>query len=308
MNVTLVCGCPASGKSTETQKLADAGYTVLNRDSIGGTIAGLLPKLETLLKLGHSVVLDNLFPTASSRQPFIKLAQKYNTEIDCRWVATSIEDAQINALHRMWQRHGRLFLDPSSLKGLSDPNMIPIAVFFKYKQEFERPTTDEGFKSVTKIIFTRQHHYSNKALILDYDQTLRDVKNDYHYPTNVNEVNVMSGRSGKLKQFKADGYIIAGVSNQSGISKGILSHADAIACFNETNTQLGVNIDYHFCPHSVPPNCYCRKPQSGLGVLLIEKYKLDPCQCIMVGDQTTDRTFASRLNMQFQWTHDFFND
>jgi histidinol phosphatase-like enzyme len=70
---------------------------------------------------------------------------------------------------------------------------------------------------------------------------------------------------------------------------------------------LGFDIDYLFCPHnSFPISCYCRKPMPGLGVALVEKYKLDPSQCIMVGDRTTDKTFASRSGFQFQHASKFF--
>jgi histidinol phosphatase-like enzyme len=53
--------------------------------------------------------------------------------------------------------------------------------------------------------------------------------------------------------------------------------------------------------------CYCRKPQSALGVYFIEKYKLDPRKCVMVGDQTTDKTFAKRFGMEYVDEKEFFN-
>lgn len=47
MTVIMVCGAPASGKSTITKELTSKwNYVVLNRDTEGGTIAELLPKLE----------------------------------------------------------------------------------------------------------------------------------------------------------------------------------------------------------------------------------------------------------------------
>ena len=82
-----------------------------------------------------------------------------------------------------------------------------------------------------------------------------------------------------------------GISNQSGIAKGELTVADAEACFQRTNELLGVEIEFLYCPHRVPPiSCYCRKPQVGLAVQLIEKHKLDRSKTIFVGDMTTDKT------------------
>ena len=44
----------------------------------------------------------------------------------------------------------------------------------------------------------------------------------------------------------------------------------------------------------------------GMGVQFIEKYKLDPSQCIMVGDMKTDQTFAERCGFQFINAQKFF--
>ena len=77
--------------------------------------------------------------------------------------------------------------------------------------------------------------------------------------------------------------------------------------FQKKNELLEVGIDYMFCCHKVPPiSCYCRKPGPAMGVHFIEKYQLDPAQCIMVGDQTSDQTFAKRCGFQFEWAKDFF--
>ena len=110
-----------------------------------------------------------------------------------------------------------------------------------------------------------------------------------------------------LKKYQKEGYLLLGASNQSGIAKGILTEADAKACFDETNTQLGLKIDYQFCPHKVPPiSCFCRKPGPGIGAHFIEKYKLNPVECIMVGDMGSDKTFAQRCGFQFIDESKFF--
>ena len=104
-----------------------------------------------------------------------------------------------------------------------------------------------------------------------------------------------------------DDYIKIVVSNQSGIATGALTAEMARKCFERTNKLLGFDIDFRFCPHGFPPSCYCRKPQSGLGLALICEYNLDPSKCIMVGDKTTDRTFAKRLGMEYSDASEFFN-
>ena len=62
-----------------------------------------------------------------------------------------------------------------------------------------------------------------------------------------------------------------------------------------------------FCEHRAgPPQCYCRKPMPGLGAWFIEKYKLNPPQCIMVGDLKSDLTFAMRCGFTYVHPDVFF--
>ncbi len=309
--VVLVMGAPSSGKSTLSEELVKKGYVQLERDKMGGKVSDLVPLLDELLKAGKKVVVDNLFATAESRRPFIKAAKDNKVTIRCELMGTSIEDSQINALNRMWNRHGRLFLDPASLKGVKDPNMFPIAVFFKYRKEFQKPANHEGFDKITTIPFVRKYpNYNGQAILLDYDGTLRETKSGsaFKFPTKPEEITILPNRTETLQQYKKQGYMLLGVSNQSGVAKGDLTTEQCEVCFEHTNKSLGVHVEkVVFCPHSVPPSCYCRKPQSGMGVFfLINQYGLDPRKCIFIGDSTTDKTFATRLGMQFEYPDEFF--
>jgi histidinol-phosphate phosphatase family protein len=308
MKVTMIMGAPASGKSTLAKEALTTDSVHLNRDTEGGKVMHLLPKMEVALKSGKDVVVDNLFTIAETRKPFIDLAKKYKAEMIGRLMGTSLEDSQINALHRMYKKHGQIFFDAQQMKHIKDPGTFPVAVLFVYRKNFEKPLLTEGFDELTKIKFVRKPStYSNKAVIFDYDGTLRESTGEYQYPVKIDDVKLMPGRAEKINDCLANGYSVIGVSNQSGIGKGVLTDEDAIRCFDHTHDELGINFEYLYCPHKVPPiTCYCRKPQAGLGVHFIEKYKLKPSDCIVVGDMTTDRTFASRLNMQFEWAKDFF--
>jgi D-glycero-D-manno-heptose 1,7-bisphosphate phosphatase len=266
--------------------------------------------LEKLIKSGKDVVLDNTFPTVEVRKPFIDTCKSNKTEIHCIYLDTSIEDAQINALNRMYERYNKIFFDVEQLKEVKkDPNMFPITVFFKYRNEFQKPSMMEGFTSIEGKKFVRQPYaYTNKAIILDFDDTLREVKNgEFKYPVKKEEVSILAGRKERLQQAIKDGYVLLGASNQSGIAKKKLTNEAAIECFDHTCDLLGVKIDYKYCPHNIPPaSCYCRKPQSGMLVHFIHKYKLNPKDCIFVGDSTSDKTAATRVGMQYQTPQEFF--
>lgn len=307
--VKVVLGYPASGKSTVTKELIKKGAVALNRDTEGGTIVGLLPKMEALLKDGKDIVLDNTFPTVEVRKPFIELAKKYGADVSCTLMSTSIEDAQFNVVQRAIQLIGK-FPTPEAIKAAKHTNIFPPTVLFKYKKEFQKPTVEEGFSKVEVHKFIRKVNpeFTNKAIIVDYDGTLREcVGGNDKYPVAKNQVEIKPNRAKVLQAYKDKGYILLGMSNQSGIAKGELSEQTAIELFDHTNQLLGIDIEYRFCPHqSAPISCYCRKPMPGVGVEFILKHKLNAKECIFVGDMTTDKTFAQRAGFQYMDQADFF--
>ena len=309
--LVLVGGMPAGGKTTVTQRYVDQGYERLNRDLVGGKVDDLLPKLDVLLSSGKNVVMDNLYATIESRAGAVKVASKLKVPVTFVLMDTSLEDAQFNACLRMVQKTGRV-LHPDDHKKApykDDPNLFPVAVLYKYRKEFQKPTSDEGFTVQTEK-FVRQYpvDWVNKAVIFDFDGTLRTHVGDEKYPVKPEQVRAFVERTPKILEWAKKGYLLLGASNQSGIAKGNLTDADAKACFDETLKQLGVKFEeVLYCPHKVPPiTCYCRKPGCGLGIELICRYKLDPKQCIYVGDMTTDKSFAGRCGFKFVDHDEFF--
>jgi len=309
--VSMIIGLPASGKSSLVQQYQNCRK--LNRDSVGGGLDKLLPAMRQAILAGENVVLDNLNATVESRKPFIDLAKELGVTIRAEWMMTQAEDCQINALIRMWKRYGQVFfIQMTSRRMISPrktPNIFPITVIFTYKKQFEKPTTAEGFASINKVEFVRvwDDSFVNKAIFLDYDGTLRDVQGGrYKFPTDITEIKIRSGVRPALKMAREKGYMLFGVSNQSGIARGQVTDAVTRQLFQDTNDMLYEHIEVAYCPHNVPPVCYCRKPQSGLAIPFIMKYKIDVKKSLMVGDQTSDKTFAERLGMKFMYPDEFF--
>jgi len=312
MEIILIMGYPASGKSSLVKQYKKT-HIRLNRDEIGGTISRLAKHLQERIEAGgKQFVLDNTYPTIESRAAFIEIGKRAKIPVKCIWLKTSIEDAQLNACTRMVRKYGKI-LDQNEIKEKSkkDPNCFPVSVLFSYRRQFEKPSLNEGFSAIKVIHFVREQdkEYSNKALILDYDGTLRITKSGDKYPLHPEDIEILPKRRTKLLEYQDKGYILTGVSNQSGVEKKKLSYDDAICCFQRTNDLLGLDIDFRFCPHhSFPISCFCRKPITGLGVELIETYKLNPNQCIMVGDMTSDKTFANRCGFKFIHADEFFKE
>lgn len=309
--IILISGLPASGKSTVVKEYVDAGFICISRDVIGGSLSNVTEQLRQIINKSspNNIILDNTYITVESRKEPIEIGLQNGYEVKCIQMMTSFEDAQFNAVSRMIKKYGKL-LSVDEMKITKDPNMFPVAAMYKAKKIYEAPKKEEGFVDVIKYQFKRQSNgYTNKAIIFDYDGTLRKTKSGNNFPMTIDDIEILPGRIGMLKKLKEQGYILLGASNQSNIAKGLMTLDKSIECFKHTNKLLGVDIDFEFCPHSVPPIvCYCRKPGPGIGVVFIEKYKLNPSQTIMVGDMTSDETFANRCGFKFCNANTFFND
>src|SRR5262249_18056122 len=235
--VVVVMGFPAAGKTRTTQAYVDKGFSRLNRDTQGGTVIDLLPQLDVLLSGKKNVVLDNLFATKVSRAGVLAVAKKHKARTTCVLLGATLEDAQFNACLRMMERAGRI-LDPT--EKTKDPNLFPMAVIYKYRKEFEKPSAAEGFDELRTVPFTREwpKEWVNSAYLFDYDGTLRDTKSGGKFPTSKDDIKILPGRIDKLRALKKAGHLLLGVSNQSGIARGDLTREQCIACFQETNRLL----------------------------------------------------------------------
>lgn len=309
--IIIIMGYPASGKTVLAKEYEKKGYYRINRDELGGSLNDLVKHLEHQYIEDDTTlfVMDNTYPTVESRSSVIKWAQDNNFEIHCKYINIEVGDALYNASKRLIDTYGKL-LNPEEIKKTKEVGVYPPVVIYKYRKTVQLPKKEEGFHSVEKIKFERiigKTGYTNKAIILDYDGTLRKTKSGERYPSTPEDIEILPNRAEVLKEYKKKGYLLLGVSNQSFVSKGDFTVEQLIECFDNTHNLLGIDFEYKFCPHpAFPQICYCRKPMPGIGVAFIEKYKLDPSQCIMVGDMKVDNTFANRCGFQFAHADDFF--
>jgi predicted kinase len=136
--IIVIVGFPASGKSTYSKKIA-AKYSkngiILSRDTLGGVIVDILPKLKELLesKNNYKIIIDNTNITIDTRKPFVKLAQSANVPVEAHYIVNTIEDSQVKTLHRMFDRYKRLYMTGKAEKNTEahkDPNVFPPATLF----------------------------------------------------------------------------------------------------------------------------------------------------------------------------------
>jgi aryl-alcohol dehydrogenase-like predicted oxidoreductase/histidinol phosphatase-like enzyme len=295
--VVLFVGYPGAGKSSLAEKWVERGYHRLNRDIEGGSLAALLPELDSILGSGvRRVVLDNTYPRRASRFDVLEVARRHRVAATCVWLQTSLEDAQVNAVERMISRYGKL-LSPDEIATASrkDPNAFPPDAQIRYRRQLEPPRSEEGFHAIEAIPFTRRARpaRSARALFFEYDGVVRRTRSGAPKPTHPDDVEVLPNRREGLARYAAEGFLLLGVSHQPEIPEELVRD-----CFARTNELLGLEIEVHFCPHAGGPAvCWCRKPLPGLGVFLIEKHALDPARSLVVAASPSDRGFALRLGI-----------
>jgi histidinol phosphatase-like enzyme/predicted kinase len=309
--VVLIMGLPAAGKSTVAATFVSRGFTRLNRDEVGGSLGDLVPALDRAIASGNPrVVLDNTYVSRQSRARVIDAARSRNIGVRCLWLDTSIEDAQVNAVSRMLARYGKL-LSPDEMRAAAkkDVDAFGPAVQFRYQRDLEPPSPAEGFTEIDVATFerVRDPSFTNPALIIWCDGVLSRSRSGRRVPASADDVEVIEDRAPRLRRYASDGWRLLGLSWQPKIAEDVLTAADVDAAFARTQDQLGVAIEVLYCPHpGGPPTCWCRKPLPGLGVVFIQRHRLDPTKCIYVGSGAQDPGFARRLGFQYREAADFF--
>lgn len=152
------------------------------------------------------------------------------------------------------------------------------------------------------------------VLYLDIDGTVRWGKDELgKFVNEAKDVRVFDGVPELLKQYKAFGWRIVGISNQGGIALGHMTLKTCVEAMKETQNQVGGVFDkISWCSHH--PNartpemavCWCRKPRAGLvfesAWLLSEQYKGEiypPHLGLFVGDRPEDEQCAENAGLQF---------
>jgi len=290
--VVLIMGLPGAGKSTAARKFVDEGYARLNRDDAGGSLQGLLPDLQRLVEEGQSrIVLDNTYMSRASRARVVQSANVLGLRVRCVWVATSVEDAQVNAVSRIIANHGRL-LGPEEMKQAvkRDISAFAPSVQFRHQRELEPPDPAEGFSRIDVVPFERKQvpEFTNRALIVWCDDSLIE-------------------RGSILRRYRDEGWLLLGLAWCPQIANKTMTPEQVDAGLVSVQEQLGVSLEVLYCPHAAgPPKCWCRKPLPGLGIVFIQRHRLDPSRCVYVGAGPQDPGLARRLGFQYREAGEFF--
>jgi histidinol phosphatase-like enzyme/predicted kinase len=303
--VVIVMGLPGAGKTTLTEQFVAEGYQRLNRDETGGTLHSLVVDLDRALAAGASrIVLDNTYVSRRSRAEVIQAAAAHRVPVRCVWLSTSVDEAQVNAASRLVSRYGRLPADEelAALRKQDVAAFLP-TVQFRYQRELEPPDAAEGFAAIDVRPFVRRLPvgHTNSAVIVWCDDVLMRSRKGHHTPIDPDDVEIDEGLAAALRRDRDQGHLILGLSWQPEIADGTRTAADVEAVFARMKALVGFPIEVAYCPHAAgPPRCWCRKPLPGLGMLLIDRHRLEPARCVYIGNGAADPGFAKKLGFAYR--------
>ena len=139
-----------------------------------------------------------------------------------------------------------------------------------------------------------------RAVFLDRDGV---INIDHGYVHKVDDFEYVDGVFEACLSLKKAGYLLAVVTNQSGIARGMYTEEQfhTLTEWMDWNfADKGVELDgIYYCPHHAEKgvgeykiDCDCRKPKPGMMLTAAEFLKIDLSRSVMVGDKRDDMLAA----------------
>lgn len=136
MDLVILCGLQASGKTTYREKTFDGTHVVVSKDLMGRSSckASRQEKLiREFLEAGNSVVVDNTNPTFEDRVALIALGREYGARV----VGYHFKSTWEQSLDRNALRTGKA--------------RVPYVAIASTSKRFVAPSLSEGFNELYEV-------------------------------------------------------------------------------------------------------------------------------------------------------------
>jgi heptosyltransferase-2 len=149
-------------------------------------------------------------------------------------------------------------------------------------------SADEVFSAFKEIL---PHE---RAVFLDKDGTIIEDKN---YLNSFDDLMVLPDVKEGLSRLKEKGYKLIGITNQSGIARGIVDESFVRESNSYLEKKLGID-DFYYCPHHPEENCACRKPEPLLILRAKMKHSVNLKKSFVIGDKESDVQLVANTGAQ----------
>ena len=156
----------------------------------------------------------------------------------------------------------------------------------------------------------KQHHFRltgeesiMKVAFLDRDGTIvKDYMNEHW--SEVYELEFLPYSLKGMKNISNKGYEIIIITNQSIIDEGYISYSRYKTLSDTMCAKLstmGIDLlDIFMCPHAWNQPCHCRKPETGMIEMAMQKYPgIDKTASFLAGDSIATNNLQSGANCPF---------
>jgi heptosyltransferase-2 len=142
-------------------------------------------------------------------------------------------------------------------------------------------TAGEVFEAAKNLIGSR------RAVFFDRDGTLC---RDAHFLNKMEDLEIFP-EAAALGRLAEKGFRLIGVSNQSGIARGLVEEGFVKRVNDIFTAKYGFH-GFYYCPHHPDEHCSCRKPEPGLLYRARVEQGIDLKASFVVGDKETDMLLA----------------
>ena len=146
-------------------------------------------------------------------------------------------------------------------------------------------STDDVYNALLEIL------PKNRAVFLDKDGTLIE---DVGYLNSFSDLKILEGVQENLQRLKNAGFKLIGITNQSGVARGIVGEEFVRESNKYLQKTLGVD-DFYYCPHHPDDECQCRKPKPMLLYKAGLKHRVKLKESYVIGDKTLDVLLANAV-------------
>ncbi|MBI5098088.1 MAG: lipopolysaccharide heptosyltransferase II [Nitrospirae bacterium] len=145
-------------------------------------------------------------------------------------------------------------------------------------------TADNVFAALKEVL------PKEKAVFLDRDGTIIE---DKHYLNSFDNLVIFPNAKENLRKLKNAGFKLIGITNQSGVARGIINEHFVIELNTYLQEEFGID-DFYYCPHHPDERCSCRKPEPVMPLLARLRHRINLKASYVIGDKELDVQLARK--------------